>query len=163
MIDSINYSSKKGIYRDLYRTIHLDNKKEVSPAFRERKGIYKDIYSNIELNNSELNINQCFDSFGNGFVSSLKSIFKSPKDFVTGLSLISLEWYLSTKKQLHIFSKLGKVAGVAQILCAINEMINKKDMTNACYNLGSGISSLVFGSKYTGLINCFGLVNNSDK
>ncbi len=49
MIEAINYSNKKGIYKDLYKTIDADKKKkEVSMASRPRKGIYKNLYKQIE-------------------------------------------------------------------------------------------------------------------
>lgn len=49
MIDSNYYSNKKGIYKDLYRTIDTDKKEKESPkAFYAKKGIYKDLYRQIE-------------------------------------------------------------------------------------------------------------------
>lgn len=41
------YSDKKGIYRDLYRTINADNQKEKNIK-RQRKGIYVNLYIQIE-------------------------------------------------------------------------------------------------------------------
>lgn len=46
MVSSI-YSDKKGIYRDLYRTLDSDNKKK-KPVKKQRKGIYIDLYKQIE-------------------------------------------------------------------------------------------------------------------
>ena len=162
MIDcnSNHYSNKRGIYRDFYRVINAENKEETFKAFKQRKGIYRDIYKHIEAENrNKTTLNECFNSFGNGFVSSLKSMFQTPKDFIIGIGLVFFEWFLSTKKQLHIFSKLGKIAGVAQLLLSITEIYNKKNVADSCYYAGSGISSLGFSHKYTGLLNCFSLLN----
>lgn len=49
MINTIDYSNRKGIYKDLYREIGSDNKKkEASLAPITKKGIYRDIYRNLE-------------------------------------------------------------------------------------------------------------------
>jgi len=49
MIDPISYSNRKGIYKDLYRTIDNDNKKrDVSNVSRPKRGIYKNLYRQIE-------------------------------------------------------------------------------------------------------------------
>lgn len=56
MVASINsdYSSRKGIYKDLYRELNADNKKkEASKARRPRKGIYVEMYKQIEFKNNE--------------------------------------------------------------------------------------------------------------
>lgn len=46
MIETTNYSNKKGIYKDLYKAI--DAEKQSPKPIRERKGIYKDLYQHIE-------------------------------------------------------------------------------------------------------------------
>lgn len=57
MINQINYSNRKGIYRDLYREIDADNnkKKKMDAAYqtpRAKKGIYKDLYRQLEEDKS---------------------------------------------------------------------------------------------------------------
>lgn len=52
-----NYSSRKGIYKDLYKEIDSDNKKKKSDidsnARRPRKGIYVELYKQIDFKNRE--------------------------------------------------------------------------------------------------------------
>jgi len=139
---------------------------------RIRKGIYKDLYRNIESNrkkdkisfssNKKLPINDCFRSFGEGFVSSLKSMFQSPKSFISGLVLISAEWYLSTRKNIKLFSKLGLIAGVSQLAMSLFEIKNSNNVSKSLYYAGSGISTLGFSNKYTSLINCSGIIINKN-
>lgn len=61
MINSIS-TNKKGIYKDLYRTIEADKKKEnqqdINIQTRERKGIYKDLYRTIESDNVSFKANE---------------------------------------------------------------------------------------------------------
>lgn len=48
------YSNRKGIYKDLYREIDSDNKKQdASLARKPRKGIYVELYKQIEFKNNE--------------------------------------------------------------------------------------------------------------
>lgn len=48
MVNSI-YSDKKGIYKDLYRTLDSDKQKENAiQSSRQRKGIYKNLYRQLE-------------------------------------------------------------------------------------------------------------------
>lgn len=53
MVNSVHYSNRKGIYKDLYRAIDTENKKKEKKddpfkAFRQRKGIYVDLYRQLE-------------------------------------------------------------------------------------------------------------------
>lgn len=53
MINSVNYSNRKGIYKDLYREIDADNKKkETSQVKKQPKGIYKDLYRQLDEDKS---------------------------------------------------------------------------------------------------------------
>lgn len=47
MVSSI-YSNKKGIYKDLYRNIDSENKKQEKTIKRQRKGIYANLYRQFE-------------------------------------------------------------------------------------------------------------------
>lgn len=47
MVSSI-YNDKKGIYRDLYRTIEAEKQPQQNSQPRQRKGIYKDLYRTLE-------------------------------------------------------------------------------------------------------------------
>lgn len=61
MINSISVN-KKGIYKDLYRTIEAEKTKEDQQdnniSIRERKGIYKDLYRTIESENLSFKANE---------------------------------------------------------------------------------------------------------
>jgi len=46
------YIDRKGIYKDLYRTIGAENNQEI-PAQRQRKGIYANLYRQIEQDKNE--------------------------------------------------------------------------------------------------------------
>lgn len=157
-----NYSNKKGIYKDLYKAIDAEQKKkDTFASFRPRKGIYRDLYRHIEeekaLPKKSTNINKCFKNFGEGFVSSVKSIFETPRDFVVGMALVVIEWLLSAKQHLHTFAKLGKIAAVAQLGFSANE-IRHENPEESCYYAGSGLSSFGFSNKYTGLLNCLSVI-----
>jgi len=158
--DSNYYSNKKGIYKDLYRTLNDEKSEKTFQNFRPRKGIYRDLYRNFEEDASTLKVQKLYQAlrnFGKGFVSSVQSIFESPKEFVLGLGLVAAEWFLTTKKQFHAFSKLGKIAGIAQLALATSEAY--KDKTeSSCYHAGSAVSSIWFSNKFTGLLNAFNFV-----
>lgn len=54
MINSVNYSNRKGIYKDLYREIDSDNKKrKASQSKKPRKGIYVELYKQLNFKNND--------------------------------------------------------------------------------------------------------------
>lgn len=56
MINTVNYSNRKGIYKDLYREIDTDNKKkEASQAKKPNKGIYVGLYRQLEDDKKTIN------------------------------------------------------------------------------------------------------------
>lgn len=78
------YSSRKGIYRDLYREIDSDNKKkDASQVRKPRRGIYVELYKQINFRNREQRNDQsnlyllAFKKFINDTLSKV-SYFFSP-------------------------------------------------------------------------------------
>lgn len=51
MVSSV-YTNKKGIYKDLYRTIEIEKQSQQISQPRQRKGIYKDLYKTLEDENN---------------------------------------------------------------------------------------------------------------
>jgi len=138
---------------------------------RIRKGMYKDLYRHIESNrkmneicfssNKNITMTECLKSFGEGFISSFKAIFESPKALVLGGIMIMGEWYFSTKKKMRIFSKLGILAGIAQLSMSLSELKNNGNISKSFYYAGSGASSLSF-IKYTNLLNCSTIITEKN-
>lgn len=75
------YTDKRGIYKDLYRTIDSENKKE-KPVKRQRKGIYTNLYMRLE--EEKRGISQQVSSFkGNNRKDKARiSLFVAFKNFV---------------------------------------------------------------------------------
>jgi hypothetical protein len=57
MVTSI-YTDKKGIYKDLYRTIEAEKQPQQTCQSRERKGIYKDLYRTLETEKISFKANE---------------------------------------------------------------------------------------------------------
>ena len=54
MLDTNSYSTRKGIYKDLYKAIDAQNSVQPqAPYRRERKGIYKDLYKQFEADKKQ--------------------------------------------------------------------------------------------------------------
>lgn len=102
------YSDKKGIYKDLYRTINSDNQQQEKPVKRQRKGIYANLYRQFyddargvnfrnnkeEGNSNKILIIQVFKNTIKNLLSKISFFFSA---VATELKLIAFAFVVAKK------------------------------------------------------------------